>query len=119
MSEPKPGLRLVTTNELAALYPTILPRSTLDFYAQHSPCAIPFSQPFGKGGRRVYNLDVVEQILAGGFQPEYTPAQGTTETTTKINSPRSRPGRTGTGLAAFTPKKRGPKPRSSSVGEGN
>lgn len=114
---PSSTLRLVTTNELSALYPTILPRSTLDFYAQHCPEAIPFSQPFGKGGRRVYNLDIVEQILAGGFQP--LPSENIKKPKAPPIKPKNAKSRrkVGIGLAAYSPKKRGPKSANHDGGE--
>ena len=114
MSEPKKAaLRLVTTDELATLYPSILPRTTLDFYARKDPRPIPYAQPGGKGSRRVYNLDLVEEILVSGLLP---PPPDQVQQSKKLETLplklTKRRGRIGTGLASYVPKKRGPKPAS-------
>jgi len=106
-TELTPSLRLVTTKQLEELYPSILPRTTLDYYAAQDPTPIPFTQPGGKGSRRIYNLDVVEKILVGGMLPPMPDKESQKKTLPK-KSIKSR-GRVGTGLSAFTPKKRGPK----------
>lgn len=106
--------RIVTSAGLVHAFPEILTTRMLDFWAQQTPPILPFTQPGGPCGKRFYDLDVAEAILAGDIP---TPVPTATQTHPKPPQPRIKQrGKSGKGLAAFRPKKRGPKPSTSGEG---
>lgn len=100
--------RLLTTRELAALYPSVFPKSSLDLWArQEPPCGPPFVQPAGRGGVRIYDLDAVEKMFSCADWSQPQPQEATPKHEVKNCKSRNKIGH---GLAARTPKRRVPSP---------
>ena len=109
----------LTSSELADKYPKIFPKSRLDLWARKR-IGLPFSQPGGPGGVRIYCLSNVLKVLSESavkIQPIHR--SSTVEIPSKSpqisdqisNSSKKKKGKIGFGLAARTPAKRGPKPQ--------
>lgn len=105
--------RLLTTRELAALYPNVFSKSKLDSWArQEPPIGPPFVQPAGRYGARIYDLDAVEEMFsnaANAARAHRSPQQEKATPKPESNSNKSK-NKIGFGLAARAPKKRGPSP---------